>query len=120
MFHLSFWAALTKVTSLSRVAEFLALAAVFPMAQLRLCLFHVNKNVTRVVRGSTDAATAEKVGIALEALTRLGCTPPERDSFLAGVRVMLDDIIPFQIDMDEKYSTETVLEGLKGIFSMVL
>ena len=98
------------------VTEFIALARVFPNAQLRLCLFHVNKNVARNVRAAYQAEPekVESVTVLLEEMTRLGCTLKDRQKFIHLVRHLLDDVLPLPAGaaVDPEWSTAHVVTEL--------
>ncbi len=107
--------ALNFVVLTSRVcAEFLALAAVFPLAQLKLCIFHVNRNVSAVVRRVSSAREAEVLACSLEKMTFLGCNEDERKVFFELVRLILTEVVPDPGDLLGVYSTETVIQNLRG------
>jgi len=69
-------------------AEFKALSQVFPEAMLRLCIFHVARNVTAEVRRCTDVATAKQVHAAVETMSRLGRSKEDRQNFVKLVRLL--------------------------------
>lgn len=74
-------------------AEFNALATLFPNALLRLCIFHVKRNVVAEVRRSAGSDSAQDVDVLLEKMSRLTPCPDDRKTFFTLVEALHNRIL---------------------------
>ena len=102
----------------SAAAEFKALSMLFPNALLRLCIFHVKRNVTAEVRRSLDADTATKVDSLLERMSRLTPCDEDRTQFIAFVRALHSLVIGDDADALRDHAdlgVDEIVKNLQGV-----